>query len=117
MATIVDTTTQNFFNALTAAELAAAASPLLAALNNVKNGDGSVQSLTGQGIVLEAQMIAILPTLQKIGVQNVAGFLIDFINEKIASVTPAPVAAAPAPVAAAPVQIAIASPAASGGAS
>jgi hypothetical protein len=74
--------------ALAAAELAAAAAPVIAVLTNIKNGDGSVQSITGQGLILEAEMIAILPTLQKIGVQNVAGFLIDFINSKLASVTP-----------------------------
>lgn len=81
--------TSNPLSALAAAELAAAAAPLITALNNIKNGDGSVASLTGQGIALEGELIAILPTLQKIGVQNVAGFLIDKINSAIAGVTPA----------------------------
>ena len=83
----------NPFSALAAAELAAAASPVLAALNNIRNGDGSVQSLAGQGLILEAELTAILPTLQKIGVQNAAGFLINLINQEIAKVTPSGTAA------------------------
>lgn len=80
--------TANPLPALAAAELAAAAAPIQAALTKIANGDGSVASLTGQGVALEGELIAILPTLQKIGVQNVANYLNDFIAAKIASVTP-----------------------------
>lgn len=79
----------NPLSALAAAELAAAAAPIQAALTNIANGDGSVTSITGQGIALEGELIAILPTLQKIGVQNVANFLNGKIAEALASVTPA----------------------------
>lgn len=79
----------NPLSALAAAELAAAAAPVQAALTNIANGDGSVASITGQGIALEGELIAILPTLQKIGVQNVASFLNSKIAEALANVTPA----------------------------
>lgn len=78
----------NPLSALAAAELAAAAAPIQSVLTNIANGDGSVTSITGQGIVLEGELIALLPTFQKIGVQNVASFLNSKITEALANVTP-----------------------------
>lgn len=81
-------TPANPLSALAAAELAAAATPIINALTQIQNGDGSVASITGQGLALEGELLAILPTLQKIGVQNVAAFLVEKIQEAIAGVTP-----------------------------
>lgn len=80
----------NPLSGLAAAELAVAAAPFLAALDKIKNGDGTVASVVGQGVALEGELIAALPTIQKIGVQNVASFLIDKINQALANVTPTP---------------------------
>lgn len=81
----------NPLSALTAAELAAAAAPIQATLTNIGNSDGSVAAITGQSVALQGQLIAILPTLQKIGVQNVANFLNSKITEALTSATAAPV--------------------------
>src|SRR4051812_4943894 len=89
----------NPLSALEAAELAAAASPIQSVLTNIANGDGSVASVTGQGLVLEGELLAILPTLQKIGVNQVAAFLNSKISEALAKVTPT-AEVAPAPEAA-----------------
>lgn len=78
----------NLLSALEAAELAAAAAPLLNVLTNLANGDGSAASIEGQGIVLEGEYIAILPTLKKIGVNLIAQYLITQIQAKLASLTP-----------------------------
>lgn len=86
----------DLLSALAAAELAAAAAPIQTALTNIANGDGSKESLVGQGLALEGNLITILPTLQKIGVQNVANYLNSQLSAYLASVTPSP-APIPAP--------------------
>lgn len=86
----------DFFSALTAAELQAVASPLLQVLANIRDGDGSVLSVEGQGVILEGDIVSILPTLQKIGVAATAQFFIDQVNAFIAAHTaPVPAPAAP----------------------
>jgi hypothetical protein len=65
----------NILQTISALELAAAAAPIQAALTTVANGDGTTQSLAGQGLILEAQLIALLPTLQKVGITNLATYL------------------------------------------
>ena len=84
----------NPLSALEAAELAAALAPIQAVLTNIANGDGSVASIEGQGIVLEGELIAVLPTLQKIGVNTVASYLNTQIATWLAAQTPSPVPAA-----------------------
>lgn len=84
------TTTNNPLNQLAAAELTAAAAPIITALTNIKNGDGTTVSVIGQGVVLQAQVLAILPTLQKIGITDIAGFLLDKVNAAVTNATTPP---------------------------
>lgn len=94
----------NPLSTLTALELAAAAAPVQSVLTNIANGDGSVASVTGQGIALEGELIAILPTLQKIGINNVAAYLNEQITAFVASQTPAATTEPVLPIPEAPVQ-------------
>lgn len=64
---------------LTTDELTAALAPVQKVLTNIAQGDGSTASLAGQGVILEGELIAALPNLQKIGVTELAADL----NQKI----------------------------------
>lgn len=86
----------NVIDDLKVAELTALLAPLQGSLATIAKGDGSIQSLTGQGLILEAEYIAALPTLQKIGVNVLAGDLnqkiTDWLASQVSSATPATLA-------------------------
>lgn len=62
----------NPFAQLTADELTALVAAVTPALTSLANGDGSTASIVGQGVVLEGQLVTALPTLQKVGVNDLA---------------------------------------------
>lgn len=75
------------FKALLAAELAAALAPIQAALTSIAGGDGSLPSVLAAGVTLKGQLILALPTLQKIGINNIAGDVNQLLTAWIASKT------------------------------
>lgn len=89
----------NPLSAIALAELAAALAPIQAALTNIANGDGSVESVNAQVIILQGEMLALLPTLQKVGIPAVAGYLNAQVAAWLASLATPASAPEPAPAA------------------
>lgn len=89
---------KNPLSAIAVAELAAALAPLQAALTNIENSDGSVETAVAQFNALQGEMLALTPTLQKIGIPALAAYANGQIAAWLASlVTPEPANPEPAP--------------------
>ena len=84
----------NPFSQLTTDEINALIAAVTPALTALANGDGSTASIVGQGVVLEGQLVTALPTLQKVGVNDLAKDALAWL----AMVNAAPVAPAPTSV-------------------
>lgn len=76
----------NPFSQLSIDEINALISAVTPALTAIANGDGSTPSIIGQGVVLEGELLAAVPTLQKIAVNDLAKAALAWLE----SVKPAP---------------------------